>query len=69
MLALLFAALGAAAVLFVLLRLRRKYWPLEKAPFWFEVLQLAAIILTAGNKRQRYRFPSLIKLFQFWIVV
>lgn len=29
----------------------------------------AAIILTTGNKRQRHRFPSLIKLFQFWIVV
>ncbi|EGM79691.1 hypothetical protein Rhein_0151 [Rheinheimera sp. A13L] len=43
-LVLLFVLLAAAAVLFVFLRFKRNYWPLKKAPFWFEALQLGAVI-------------------------
>lgn len=61
-LVLLFAVLCAVAVLFLFLRLRHKYWPTEKAPFWFEVLQMAAII-NAGMFGSRLVLIYLLPLF------
>ena len=61
-LVLLFVLLAAAAVLLVFLRFKRKYWPLQKAPFWFEALQLGAVI-NAGFFSSRLVQIYLLPLF------
>jgi hypothetical protein len=61
-LVLLFVVLAAAAVLFVFLRLKRKYWPADKAPFWFEAVQLGAVI-NAGFFSSRLVQIYLLPLF------
>lgn len=45
-LVLLCVVLFVGAVLSVFLMIKRNYWPLRKAPFWFEVLQMIAVINT-----------------------